>query len=49
LHAAWASLRGGVVLVALATATGALSAGLAGGLAAALVAGTTSACRRVSK
>jgi tight adherence protein B len=49
LRAAWASLRGGVVLVALATATGALSAGLAGGLAAALVAGTTSACRRVSK
>ncbi|MDQ3904801.1 MAG: type II secretion system F family protein [Actinomycetota bacterium] len=47
-RAAWASPRGGLVLVALAAAIGALSAGLAGGLAAAMVAGTTSACRRVS-
>jgi tight adherence protein B len=47
--AAWASPRGELVLVVLTTAAGALMAGLAGGLAAVMVAGTASACHRVSR
>jgi tight adherence protein B len=47
--AAWVSPRGELVLIALTTAAGALLAGLAGGLAAAMVAGTASACHRVSR
>jgi tight adherence protein B len=47
--AVWAIPRGGLVLVALATAAGAFLAGLAGGLAVAMVTGTAIACHRVSK
>jgi tight adherence protein B len=47
--ASWLTPRSGMVVVCLAAAAGALTAGLAGALAAAMVASTATAWRRVSR
>ena len=49
VRANWVTRHGGMGLVGLAAAAGALPAGLAGGLAAAMAAGTAATCWRVSR